>query len=62
MLLPQDGEYMCSDKVISPEKDDMVNLIGVSNYNPILDTCVYNVMFLYEYLKPYAANVITKYI
>ena len=43
VLRPQDGEHMRLAKIISHVKDDMVNVIGVSISNPILDTseCCY---------------------
>ena len=56
MLLPQYGEHMRSAKVISRTKDYMGNVIGFSNSNPILDTCVYNVMLPDGFLKHYAEN------
>ena len=37
----------------------MGNMIGVRNFNPILDTRVYDVMLPYGYLQKYAANVIS---
>ena len=56
--MTQDGEHMQSSMVISRAKDDMGIVIGVRNSNPVLDTCVYSVMFPDVSLQHYAANVI----
>ena len=47
VLLPQDGEHRRSANVISCAKFYTGNVIGVRSYNPILDTCVYDVMLPY---------------
>ena len=51
---------MHSSKVISCANYDMGNIIGVNNYNPMFDMCMYDVMFPYGYLQRYEANFIAE--
>ena len=60
VLLPQDGEHICSSEVISFAKNDKGNVITVRNSNPIIDTPVYNVMFPDGSLQQYTAIIITR--
>ena len=59
MLLSQHGGHIQSAKFIRYAKDDTCTVIGVRNSNPLIDTRVKDVMFLYGSLQQYAANVIT---
>ena len=49
---------MFSDKFIRRANDDMGTAIGVRNANPILDMRMYEIMFTYESLHQYSANII----
>jgi hypothetical protein len=60
VLLPQNGEYMKSAKVVSRALDSDGKPKGSFNRNPILDTRVYEVMFPDGEMRRYSANVIAE--
>ena len=60
VLLPQDGEQMRAARVLGRAKDDRGNIKGSFNDNPILNTCVYDVMFPDGAIPQYSANVIAE--
>ena len=58
VLLPRNGKEMSSAKVVSWVKDKYGKVKGTYNKNPILDTRVYDVMFLDGAVFQYAENII----
>ena len=57
VLLPQDGEHIRAAKVVGQSKDDRGNIKGSFHENPVLNTCVYNVMFPDDAVQQYGANM-----
>ena len=60
VLLPRNGKKMSSEKVVSLVKDKDVKVKGAYNKNPILDTRLYDVMFLDGAVCQYAENIIAE--
>ena len=57
--LPQ-GEKMTSVKVVGWSKDDDGNIVGNYDYNPHLNTMLYDVEFPDGEIQEYAANAIAE--
>ena len=60
ILLPKDGEYLQSARVVKCVTDKVGNPIGNFQINPLLDTRVYEVMFGDGSKQQFAANVIAE--
>ena len=60
VLLPKNGIEMSTARVVSRSKDKHGKVKGAYNKNPILDTRVYDVMFLDGATCQYAANIIAE--
>ena len=61
MLLPQDGEYMRSAKVVDITKNQYGKVIGEHKLNPIFYTGIYDVMFPDGSIQQHAANIIAEH-
>ena len=60
VLLPHDGEYMQTARVIKRATDHLGNPMGEFHTNPVMDTRVYEVMFSDGSMHRYSANVIAE--
>ena len=60
VLLPQDGEYMRSARVIGRATDANGIPVGTYNSNPVLNTRIFNVMFPDGNIQQYSANIIAE--
>ena len=60
VLLPKDGEYLQSTRVVRCVTDDIGNPIGNFHDNPLLDMKIYKVMFGDGSKQQFAANVIAE--
>ena len=60
VLLPKDGEYLQSARVVRRMTGDQGNPVGRYHHNPLLDTRVYEVMFGDGSKQPFSANAIAE--
>jgi hypothetical protein len=60
VMLPRDGHTFAAGRVVRRARDDMGELIGKSNNNPLLDSAVYEVQFDDGAVERYHANIIAE--